>query len=71
MSTCVVRTPEKSGIAADRKYPAAYATVGRAGELEIRREFVEQISGQPHHRAEVVAIYAPGTWFSVTYEEAP
>ena len=53
-----------------QSYPDAYAGVGRAGELVIMREVVETIDGQPHHKAETLYVFAPGTWFSVTYEDS-
>ena len=52
------------------KYPNAYANVGEAGELTIMWEINVGTDAEPRYSSRVNAIYAPGTWLSVTYEEA-
>ncbi len=74
MSTCVVHHRVVTGpiesVPKFTKFHDAYHGVGRAGELVIMREVVETIDGQPHHKAETLCVFAPGAWFSVTYEDA-
>ena len=69
MRTCNVLPSITSGLAI-QSYPNAYANVGEAGELTIMWEINVGTDAEPRYSSRVNAIYAPGTWLSVTYEEA-
>lgn len=74
MRTCVVSDrvhDDHLKVWADTRYPGSHATVGRAGELIVMLE--ESISSPDGTYVRLVpktvAIYAPGTWRAITYEE--
>lgn len=61
MRTCKIETARDL---ADQIHENAYAVVGPAGELLVYQELdVNEAGHNP------IALYAPGSWLKVTYQE--